>query len=107
MKNRKAFLSLSMLVLLVLTAGCAYINPPIGGVTSVSYPHPQACTTGEIGSKTGRSGTTMVFFIVSVGDASVVAAARNGGITKIKTIDHKFVSIFGVIQKYYTIVTGD
>ena len=106
MRIKRVLLNSSLIATLILMTGCAYPNPPIGLITAVQYPHVQACTSGEIGSKTGKSSVTMILFI-SAGDASVRKAANNGGITKIKTIDHQFLSFFGIVQIYRTIVTGD
>jgi predicted nucleic acid-binding protein len=40
-------------------------------------------------------------------DASISAAAKNGGITKIATVDIKSTSILNLIVTYETIVTGE
>jgi len=40
-------------------------------------------------------------------DASIKSAAKNGGITKISTVDIKYGDILGIVQTYETIVTGE
>ncbi|MEL6972763.1 MAG: TRL domain-containing protein, partial [Bacteroidota bacterium] len=40
-------------------------------------------------------------------DASIREAARNGGITRISTVDIKSTSILNLVVTYETIVTGE
>jgi len=91
--------------------GCMCPITPMPGilVTAASYPHVgQACTDGTLGQKTGESSAFTVLGIVCVGDASVERAARSSGITKIKTIDHRYLNILGFLfSQYTTIVTGE
>jgi len=74
--------------------------------TTVTQPY-DAGATGEVGSKVGMS-TAKWFFSPALlnGDAGVLAAAKDGGITTIGTVDiqieYKFLS--GTIT---TIVTGE
>jgi len=67
---------------------------------------PYAGATGEVGSKVGMSTAKWYVFPILNGDAGVVAAAQNGGITTIGTVDiqQKFYFLFGTIT---TIVTGE
>ena len=91
-------------------SGCCPITPMPGMlVTAASYPHVgQACTDGTLGQKTGESSVVTVLGIVCVGDASVERAARSSGITKIKTIDHRYLNILGFLfSQYTTVVTGE
>ncbi len=44
--------------------------------------------------KTGESVARNILYIVETGDASIDAAARNGGITKIKYVDAKTCKVF-------------
>jgi predicted nucleic acid-binding protein len=41
-----------------------------------------------------------------MGDASVAAACKNGGITKIQTVDEHGTTILGIYSTWTTIVTG-
>jgi hypothetical protein len=42
-----------------------------------------------------------------MGDASISAAAQNGGITRIHHVDHETMNILGIYAKYTTIVYGE
>ena len=41
------------------------------------------------------------------GDASIMSAAKQGGITRVATVDIKKFDVLGIYQKYTTIVTGE
>jgi TRL-like protein family len=45
--------------------------------------------------------------LVAMGDASISAAAQNGGITRIHHVDHETMNILGIYAKYTTIVYGE
>ena len=59
-------------------------------------------------SKVGRAKATGFFGILFFNaDASIQSAAKNGGITKISTVDIKQGNILNLIVTYETIVTGE
>ncbi|MEO0472353.1 MAG: TRL-like family protein [Bacteroidota bacterium] len=86
---------LGMLVIAVAMSGCA-LTLPVNA------------TSNTVGSKVGTAKATgylgVLFFDQ---DASIMAAARNGGITKISTVDIKSTSILNIVVTYETIVTGE
>jgi len=65
-------------------------------------------TSNPVGNKVGTSKATgflgVLFFDQ---DASIMAAAKNGGITKISTVDIKQTSLLNLIVTYETMVTGE
>jgi len=69
---------------------------------------PVAATSNPVGNKVGMAKATgflgMFFFDA---DASIKTAAKNGGITKISTVDIKSSSLLGIIVSFETIVTGE
>lgn len=100
-----------IVLLTVSLAGCATISPYIGAVfTQVKYPHNQAVVSsdGTIGSKMGKSTAYFILGIAAFGDASVQEAARIGGITEIKTVEHEYLNVLTIAYgQYSTIVTGE
>ena len=50
---------------------------------------PISATSNPIGSKVGKSSGTCVLNICMDVDASINTAAKNGGITKISTVDYR------------------
>lgn len=87
-----------VLALLALTALFA---------ASCSYYQPVAATSNPIGPRTGEA-TTLLIFMIPIGEAGILKAARNGGIGKISTVDTKAVMYVGpYLMSYTTIVTGE
>src|SRR5262245_24587119 len=89
------------------TLGCiaAPVVPPIGLVyTDLDAP---LAPRGDVGSKRGTSTVTSILFLVSTGDGSVRAAAKNGGIREVKLVDYEYKNVLGVFQRYTTVVYGD
>lgn len=77
-------------------------------LTSCAVTLPVNATSNPVGSKVGTAKATgylgVLFFDQ---DASIRTAAKNGGITKISTVDIKKGSMFNIIVTYETIVTGE
>lgn len=90
----------------VLLAGCATVVPVGALYTDVQLPVSNA--TGSVSySKTGTSTSQSILGLVAWGDGSIRAAADNGKIVKINSIDYKADSVLGVYSKYTTIVYGE
>ncbi len=79
----------------VMLSGCAVTIP----VNATGQP---------IGSKVGTAKATgylgALFFNQ---DASIQTAAKNGGITRISTVDVKYTNILNLVVGFETIVTGE
>jgi hypothetical protein len=88
---------------------------------SCSSTHPFFVTNNSIGTKVGKSSGTCydlfgIFTFMQLGkaggicldaDYSIQTAAKNGGITKIATVDIRKTSVLGIVITYETIVTGE
>jgi len=69
---------------------------------------PVSATSNPVGSKVGTAtGTGYLGVLFFNADASIRTAAKNGGITKISTVDIKQTNMLGIIVTYETIVTGE
>ena len=77
-------------------------------MSSCALTLPVNATANSVGSKVGTAKATgylgVLFFDA---DASIQSAAKNGGISKISTVDLKKTSMLGIIVTYETIVTGE
>lgn len=77
-------------------------------LSSCSLTLPVTATSNPVGSKVGTATATgylgVLFFNA---DASIQKAAKNGGITRISTVDIKQTSILHLVITYETIVTGE
>jgi hypothetical protein len=77
-------------------------------MSSCSLTLPINATSNPVGSKVGTATATGYFGVFFFNaDASIKTAAKNGGITKISTVDIKTTSILNLIVTYETIVTGE
>ena len=77
-------------------------------LTSCAITLPVNATSNEVGSKVGMSKATGYLNVLWFDqDASIQKAAKQGGITKISTVDLKQTNMLGVIQTYECIVTGN
>jgi len=75
---------------------------------SCSITLPVNATSNSVGSKVGKAKATCYLSVLCFDqDASIKAAAKNGGITKISTVDINYGSILNLIVTYETIVTGE
>lgn len=90
-------------------AGFAFASHgPIGNIGI--YGDTQAnehVTDNALKGKTGEACAKSILGLVTTGDASVPAAARQGGITKIASVDNKFNQVLGLYATYCVVVTGD
>lgn len=68
---------------------------------------PVSATSNVLGTKIGKSSAKCVLGICIEGDAGAFTAAKNGGITKISTVDYRKKNILGIIQIHECIVTGE
>lgn len=93
--NKKIKFSALALVAGLLLSACSLTLP----VNATGY---------AVGSKVGTATATgylgVLFFNA---DASIRTAAKNGGITRISSVDIKQTSILGLIVTYETIVSGE
>lgn len=77
-------------------------------LSSCSLTLPVNATSNTVGNKVGRAKATGYLGVLFFNqDASIRSAAKNGGITKISTVDIKSTSIFGIVVTHETIVTGE
>jgi hypothetical protein len=87
----------------IFVAGCAAVM-----LASCSITLPVAATSNAVGSKVGKSsGNCFLGFLCFGVDASIQTAAKNGGISKISTVDYTNKSILNLIITHETTVTGE
>jgi len=100
------FVGLGILIFLVF--GFMPIHSPVLGLIISDVKGPVTVVTSTTpGPKTGKSVATTILGLVAYGDTGVEAAARNGGITRIMTVDYDSRNILGVYARFTTIVTGE
>ena len=86
--------------------GCA-TPVPIGTLyTRVKFPV-TATSNSSASSKTGEAECISVLSWVAIGDCSIEAAKKNGGITKVNNVDWDANNILGFYGSYKVIVSGE
>lgn len=102
---RKIFLSICAISALMLSS-CGTVSSGISGALYTDVKSPVAVTSNSGSSKVGTSKASMVIGIAT-GDASIEAAAKSAGITKIHHVDSHASNILGVYGKYVITVYGE
>lgn len=75
--------------------------------TACSITAPVTATSNAVGSKVGTSKATVILGLSFDEDYSIRSAAKQGGISKISTVDVKVSTILNLYNTYETIVTGE
>lgn len=90
----------------VVLTGCAYAVTPVFGAIYYKVQAPVTATNETSVTKTGRACAESILGIVGIGDASIDAAKRAGGITTVTSVDVESKNILFVYATYCTIVRG-
>lgn len=88
-----------------LFCSCTDIMTTGGLYTNVTVPRD---VTSASGNKVGKSSCVTFLWLFSGGDASVLAAKRNGNITSVSSVDfQRQIILFGLISRTTTVITGN
>ena len=98
--------SLVAVVCAVAFSGCAIASGPVTAGITVDMKGPVAMGTASGQSKVGISEAWGIIIFAS-GDASISAAMKNGGITRVHHVDSESMNILGIYAKYTTNVYGE
>jgi len=109
MKQIKVALTLVGITAAALSlANCApIVASPMLGTTFNETKYGNIATAETATTKEGKACGTSILGAVAQGDASIVAAKANGGITKVTSVDHYAKSILGIYGEWCTIVKGN
>lgn len=91
---RKAKWTVTAILFMLIFVSCSLTTP----INATGY---------AVGSKVGTAKATGYLGIFVDGDASIRTAAKNGGITRISSVDVKKTNIAFIVMTYETIVTGE
>jgi hypothetical protein len=87
---------MALVAVCFLAVGCATITSPV------------AATSNPVGSKVGQSSGKIWLGVFGSADAGIQAAAKNGGITNISTVDFtRKLGILALWVEYEATVTGE
>ena len=87
-------------------SSCASLRAPNAGILYSDTQYGQGATGNQSGNRVGEACSTSILGLIAVGDASIEAARRNGGITMISSVDESSSNYFILYGKYCTIVRG-
>ncbi|MDD5507183.1 MAG: TRL-like family protein [Bacteroidales bacterium] len=99
-----------LMVLLIgvfFLAGCAVVKTPLTGFIYSDVKAPFAVTSNTGADRVGTAEATSILGIVALGDASIDAAAKSAGITKIHHVDEHVTGILGIYARYKVVVYGE
>lgn len=95
------------LLLSVLLVSCGFISDGPSGWAVNNIKLPVAKGPASSGYKEGLACIYAAFGMISIGDASIESATRQGGIKEIYTIDTTAQSFFGVYTRQCTVIVGN
>jgi len=104
----KKFKYLAILIVSsVVFSSCAFVRSPLSGFLYTSMKNPHSITSNSGASKVGTAEAMSILGLVATGDASIDAAAKAAGISKIHHVDEEATVILGIIAKYKIYVYGE
>lgn len=102
------FAILAVVVLTLCSCYSAPVMPPGGMIYSeIAAPLDVDANNTDMGGKTGWAETMSILGLVAMGDCSVEAAAKQGGIKTVKHLDYKYMNVLGIYQKFTVVAKGD
>lgn len=96
-----------MVAAVAFLSSCAMVSAPVMGTIYTDVKAPLAVTSNANSSKVGTSEATSILGIVATGDASIDAAAKSAGITKIHHVDVQSFSVLGIFARFTVYVYGE
>ncbi len=88
-------------------SSCAMVKSPLLGTLYTDVKAPLIATSNSGSVKVGSAEATSILGIVATGDASIDAAAKSAGITKIHHVDEHVTNILGILSTYKVVVYGE
>lgn len=96
---------LNLILISFLVVSCAATPHMPGAYVSTKGNVTTTLAKGS-SSKTGKACTKNYLGFITLGDASISAARKQGRIKKIAFIDNSYTNILGLYQEYCTLVRG-
>jgi hypothetical protein len=88
-------------------SSCAMVYTPVSGFVYTNVKGPFAVTSNSGSSKVGYAEMNSILGWFASGDASISAAAKSAGISKIHHVDYEASSLLGIVAKYKVYVYGE
>ena len=97
----------ALLLIAGFMSGCAFVASPVTGFLYTDVKAPLAVTSNSGSTKVGTAKMQSILGWVATGDASIEAAAKSAGITKIHHVDYEANSILGIVASFTVVVYGE
>jgi hypothetical protein len=101
---RNSLLVVALVLFGFMAMGCNTVYSPAAGLIWTDVQGP-VDAGDKIGAKEGRACAQSILGVFATGDASIKAAAKAGGITRIDSVDHHSTWMV-VMGEFCTIVRG-
>lgn len=103
----KRLMMLAPVAVALLMSSCAMVKSPLPATLYTQVKAPLAVTSNSGSSKVGKAEALSYLGIVSMGDASIEAAAKSAGISKIHHVDEESFGVLGLFARYTVYVYGE
>ncbi|GAB4372450.1 MAG: TRL-like family protein [Calditrichia bacterium] len=107
MFRRMFMIGLSVILFAIFSGCAAYAVSPVTGFLYTDVRGPAMATGADGYSKVGMAVSKSYLGFIAEGDASIEAAMKNGGITKIHHVDFESKNILGLYATFTVYVYGD
>ena len=107
MRKTITYFVLALFSITLLTGCAAMAISPVSGGLYTNARAPITATANPTYSKVGTASCSSILGLIGTGDASIDAAMKNGGISKIHHVDYESKNILGIYAKYTVIVHGE
>lgn len=87
--------------------GCANVRGPAPAALAFYASPVDAGPAANAGSKRGEACATNLLGLVATGDASIDAAKRNAGITRVASVEQTASRVLGYYARFCTVVRGE
>jgi hypothetical protein len=104
MKHKMIVLTIAIIALF---SSCAMVKSPVSGYLYTDTKAPFAVTGNTGSTKVGTAQSKSILGWVALGDASIEAAAKSAGITKIHHVDEHVKNYVGFYAIYTVVVYGE
>ena len=87
-------------------SGCATVATPTAGLLYTGVKGPVNFGEGTDVDKQGKACATNILGLIAIGDASIEAAKKDAGISKVTTVDHDSTTVLGLFGQFCTVAYG-
>jgi len=103
----RALIAIAALLAVLFLVACARPPSSMPGFITLNVTEMDDYGNGKIGPKMGKACTTSLLGWITKGDSGIKAAAANGGITQVNSVDYTSSTLLGITGEHCTVVYGN